>query len=108
MLAEKHCVPCEGGVEPLNQSAIAEKLPNVPDWSQTEDGNAITAKWTFKNFIDALEFVQRIAVIAEAENHHPDITFGWGYVHVTLMTHSIGGLHDNDFIMAAKINALKD
>jgi 4a-hydroxytetrahydrobiopterin dehydratase len=71
-----------------------------------ERAPAIRRKFTFRNFAESLAFVNQVAAVAETENHHPDIEFGWGYAVFTLYTHDIGGLHENDFIVAAKINAL--
>jgi len=81
-------------------------LPQAPDWRLLENGTRLERRFTFKTFAAALAFVNRIGDLAEAEGHHPDITFGWGYAHVLFYTHKINGLHDNDFIMAAKVNAL--
>lgn len=106
VLAAKHCKPCSGKVSPLSPEAAAEMLKQTPKWQQVEGGKAIERHFKFSNFNYALSFVKQIAEIAERENHHPDITFGWGYCDVKFSTHSIGGLHENDFIAAAKINAI--
>ena len=106
-LAEQHCVPCEDeGESPLSKESSYELLAAMSGWRLSEDGKQISREWQFKNFKHALDFVNQAAVVAEAENHHPDISFGWGYVRICLTTHAIGGLHQNDFVMAAKINAL--
>ena len=81
-------------------------LKEVPGWELANDGKAIKRRFKFKNFKTALAFVNKAGDIAEAEGHHPDITFGWGYAEFLLWTHAIGGLHENDFIMASKINQL--
>ncbi len=78
----------------------------VPGWHLAADGKTIERQWQFKDFGKALVFVNRVAGVAEAENHHPDIALGWGYARISLTTHHIHGLHENDFIVAAKINAL--
>lgn len=104
-LAEKKCVPCEGGVEPLSRDEAQQKLSEVPGW-EIEDG-WLRRKFDFKDFKEALEFVNQVGEIAESEGHHPDIAFGWGYAEIKLQTHAIGGLHENDFIVAAKVDALE-
>lgn len=107
-LADKKCVPCEGGVEPLNEKRAKEYLKQLnPAWSISADGKKITRKFKFKNFQTPLEFVNKVGGLAESEGHHPDIEFGWGYVVIALWTHAIGGLFDNDFILAAKIDQIK-
>jgi 4a-hydroxytetrahydrobiopterin dehydratase len=107
-LAGKTCVPCRGGVPPLSQDEATRYLQEAPGWSLLDDGKRIERKFTFKNFEEALAFVNRVGALAEDEGHHPDITFGWGYATISLYTHKIKGLHENDFIMAAKINRLSD
>lgn len=81
-------------------------LGQVPGWALAHGGTAIFRKFTFPDFDNAFALAGKIAKIAQEENHHPDINFGWGYVKVRLMTHDVGGLHKNDFIVAAKINEL--
>jgi 4a-hydroxytetrahydrobiopterin dehydratase len=105
-LTQKNCVPCEGGLAPLAAEQAQTMLKEVPGWELANDGKAIKRRFKFKNFKTALELVNKAGAIAEAEGHHPDITFGWGYAEFLLWTHSIGGLHENDFIMASKINEL--
>ena len=105
-LTQKRCIPCEEGIDPMEKTAIQFALKEVPNWELVEDGTAIQTKKLFKNFIEALDYVNQVGELAELENHHPDIQLGWGYVTLTLQTHSIGGLHENDFIMAAKIDAI--
>ena len=107
-LAGKTCVPCRGGVPPLAGPEAERYLRQAPGWALMDDGKRIERKFTFKNFGDALAFVNRVGVLAEDEGHHPDLTFGWGYATISLHTHKIKGLHENDFIMAAKINRLAD
>jgi 4a-hydroxytetrahydrobiopterin dehydratase len=85
----------------------AEKLlSEVPGWKLKEDAAKIERKFTFPDFLSALKFVNQVGELAETEGHHPDITLGWGYCHILFYTHKIAGLHENDFIMAAKVNAL--
>ncbi|MCI5049643.1 MAG: 4a-hydroxytetrahydrobiopterin dehydratase [Rickettsiales bacterium] len=106
-LAEKHCVPCmDSAEEPLDSQSAQRLLAAMSGWHLSEDSKSISREWSFKNFKYALDFVNEVSVIAEAENHHPDISFGWGYVRISFTTHSINGLHENDFVMAAKINLL--
>jgi 4a-hydroxytetrahydrobiopterin dehydratase len=105
-LADKKCVACEGGAAPLNRIEAEVLLRKVKDWTLSDDGKTISKRFTFKNFADALAFANRIGAIAESEGHHPDLTVGWGKVEVTLTTHAIRGLSENDFILAAKIDAI--
>lgn len=104
-LVQKKCVACEGDMPPLNEVEARVLLAQVPGWELTVDAKSITRRYSFKNFAEALTFTNHIGAIAEAEGHHPDLTLGWGYVGVTLTTHAIGGLSENDLIVAAKIDA---
>lgn len=103
-LAMKKCEPCDSGTKKLTPAEAHAMLKEIPGWELTTDASAISRYFEFKNFKDALAFVNTIGGIAEAEKHHPDVGLGWGYVDVTVMTHTIDGLHNNDFILAAKIN----
>lgn len=105
-LSEKTCVPCRGGVPPLTPVEAQVYRDQVPAWEFTHGATRIERDFKFGNFADAMIFVNQVGHLAEAEGHHPDILFGWGYAHVTLYTHKIKGLHENDFIMAAKIDGL--
>ena len=105
-LTEKTCKPCEGGTPPLTSEQAKKYLVDVPGWKI--DGNKITKEYKFDNFKKSLSFVNKIGGIAEKEGHHPDITFGWGYVKITLTTHAVKGLSENDFILAAKINEIRN
>jgi 4a-hydroxytetrahydrobiopterin dehydratase len=107
-LAGKTCVPCRGGVPPMARSEAERYLQEAPGWALMDAGKRIERKFTFRNFKEALALVNRVGALAEDEGHHPDITFGWGYATVSLHTHKIKGLHENDFIIAAKINRLAD
>ena len=107
-LAARHCVPCRGGVAPLSESAARNLLGETPRWSLAEGATRLSRRFEFRDFVQAMEFVNRVAEIAEAEGHHPDIAIHWNKVELTLWTHAIGGLHDNDFIVAAKIDRLLD
>jgi 4a-hydroxytetrahydrobiopterin dehydratase len=102
--AAKSCTPCKGGVPPLSETEVAEHHRQVPEWIVCDEGHRIERRFTFETFAEAFAFVQRVAEIAEMEGHHPDISFGWGYATVSLYTHKIKGLHDNDFIVAAKVD----
>src|SRR5437868_2393977 len=106
MFANKKCTPCVGGTQPLTGDEAKTRLTQVLGWELSEDGKAIQRRFAFKDFAEALAFTNKIGEIAETENHHPDIKLGWGYVECLLWTHAIGGLHENDFIMASKISAL--
>jgi 4a-hydroxytetrahydrobiopterin dehydratase len=105
-LLEQKCIPCEGGVEPIKkEDALALLSFHVKDWVLSEDVKNISKKFEFKDFSLALEFVNKVGVIAESEGHHPDIKlFDYKFVTVILSTHAIGGLSMNDFIVASKIN----
>ena len=105
-LAEKSCIPCQGGMLPLNFEEAERLLAQTPGWSLIHDGARLERRFTFQSFSAALDFVNRVGDIAEREGHHPDICFGWGYATVVYYTHKIGGLHENDFVMAAKTNEL--
>ena len=105
-LTAKTCVPCRGGVPPLTPDAAARYLGEAPGWQLLESATRIERRLRFGNFAETLAFVNKVAELAEAEGHHPDISFGWGYCTVVFYTHKIKGLHENDFIMAAKVNEL--
>ncbi|MBL7056296.1 4a-hydroxytetrahydrobiopterin dehydratase [Candidatus Woesearchaeota archaeon] len=103
-LLNKKCVPCEGGIPPLEESEAAALLENLKGW-KIED-NRVTKTFDFKDFMDAIDFVNKIAEVAELEQHHPDINIHYAQVIIELWTHAINGLSENDFILAAKIDAL--
>lgn len=105
-LLEKKCVPCEGGVLPLSIQKAQELMKEIDGWTLSSDAKEVKKEWKFKNFAEALAFANKVGAIAEAENHHPEIEIAWGKVEVELSTHSIGGLSENDFIVAAKIDAI--
>lgn len=105
-LAAKKCVPCEGGVDALSSEKINEYLQITPGWESVENHH-IKKHFTFKDFKETLDFVNKVADIAEEEGHHPDICFTYGKADISIFTHAIDGLHENDFILAAKINRLK-
>jgi 4a-hydroxytetrahydrobiopterin dehydratase len=104
-LAEKKCVPCEGGVDPCPLPQAQRQLQNLPGWRITHDGKRIRKDWVVKNFLAGLEFFKQVATIAEADGHHPDLHLeGYRNVWIEIWTHAIGGLSENDFILAAKID----
>jgi 4a-hydroxytetrahydrobiopterin dehydratase len=106
-LVLKKCLPCEGGVDPYSLEMSREQLGKLPGWYLTHDGQRIRKDWKVKNFMAGMEFFSRCAVIAEEEGHHPDLHIeGYRNVSVELWTHAIGGLSENDFILAAKIDQL--
>ena len=106
-LAEKKCVPCEGGVAPLSlvkARKLAAKLHK--GWSISPDGKSLQRTFKFKDFYRTMSFVNAVAYIANIEDHHPDLEVGYDHCHITFATHSIGGLSHNDFICAAKVDRL--
>ena len=109
-LREMKCVPCRGDVPALDRNQIAALMPQVAGWQLIEvDGvPRLQRVFKFKNFSDALAFTNKVGALAEAEDHHPAILTEWGRVTVTWWTHKIKGLHQNDFIMAAKTDGLLD
>jgi 4a-hydroxytetrahydrobiopterin dehydratase len=105
-LSSERCIPCRGDIAPLTIEEAQEYLSEMPSWSLIDNSSKIRRNFRFEDFLSALEFVQKISALAEEQGHHPDISFGWGYCSVIFYTHKIAGLHKNDFIMAAKVNAL--
>ena len=103
-LTQKKCVPCEAGAKPLEEAKVNELLNQIPNWT-LKDGH-LYKKFKFKNFIEAMKFVNKIAEIAEQEGHHPDFCVHYNKVEVELCTHAVNGLSENDFILAAKIDKL--
>ncbi len=104
-LADKQCVPCRGGVPPLKGKELDTLHSNIPQW-KVVDQHHLTRAYTFPDFKQALEFVNRVGALAEEQGHHPDISLAWGKVGITLWTHKVDGLTESDFIMAAKIERL--
>ena len=105
-LAEKTCTPCRGGIPPLTRAEAESYRAQAPEWALADDTSKIERTYRFKNFAEAAAFVHGAANLAEAEAHHPDIAFGWGYATVSLRTKKIKGLHENDFIMAVKLDRI--
>ena len=105
-LTSKTCVPCRGGVNPLSYSEVQPYLKDLPGWVLTDNGTKIERRFVFSDFVSAMKFANRVGEIAEQQGHHPDLMVGWGYCNVITYTHKIGGLHENDFILASKVNQL--
>jgi 4a-hydroxytetrahydrobiopterin dehydratase len=106
-LAGRKCVPCEGGVAPLTREAATKMMAQLnPSWTLTEDGRSLKRAWKFRDFFRTMSFVNAVAHIANLEDHHPDLQIGYDYCRLAYTTHAIGGLSENDFICAAKIDAL--
>ena len=105
-LAEKSCTPCRGGIPPLTRDEAEAYRRQAPEWSLADEATRIERTYRFGNFRDAFGFVAQAAALAEAEGHHPDISFGWGYATLSLRTKKIKGLHENDFILATKLDRI--
>lgn len=104
-LVAKHCQSCEGGVPKLSSAQVSLLLDELPKWKLTEDGQRIRREWRVKDFLAGLEFFHRVGHLAEDEGHHPDLHLAnYRDVAIELWTHAIGGLSENDFILAAKID----
>jgi 4a-hydroxytetrahydrobiopterin dehydratase len=108
-LADKKCISCEGNILPFDISEIHKYQKKVDGWNVKKNKKEIyllEKNFIFKNFINSQNFINRVGVISEIENHHPDITFGFGYATISITTHAIEGLSENDFILAAKIDKI--
>jgi 4a-hydroxytetrahydrobiopterin dehydratase len=105
-LADRDCIPCKGGIPPLEGSAIAEFLEQLSDGWRAVDQHHLRKTYRFPNFRDALAFTNRVGELAEDQGHHPDIYLTWGKVRLEIWTHKIDGLHESDFILAAKTDRL--
>jgi 4a-hydroxytetrahydrobiopterin dehydratase len=106
-LLEKHCVPCEGGIAAVSREEAEATVRNLEGWKLEEDGKRISRSWTVKNFLSGIDLFNKVAAIAEKEDHHPDLHLeGYRNVKITLWTHAVGGLTENDFVLAAKINQI--
>ncbi len=103
-LTDRTCEPCRGGVPPMDRTRAGEMLNQLPGWELVDDGKKLRRHFKFKNFSQATDFVNHVAEIANTEDHHPEIRFGYGFAEVETYTHKIGGLHENDFILAAKVS----
>ena len=108
-LLKKRCIPCEGGILPFDISEIHKYQKKVEGWDVQENEKKIyliEKKFTFKNFVNSQNFINKVGKTSETEGHHPDISFGWGYAKIIITTHAIEGLSENDFILAAKIDQI--
>ena len=107
-LKDMKCIPCRGGEPPLNEQQIIELKPLIAEWTvkEVEGAQRLERIFTFRNFSEAVEFTNRVAALAEAQDHHPLIITEWGRVTVQWWTHKIKGLHRNDFIMASKTDEI--
>ena len=105
---KKRCVPCEGGIPSKTSAEVDEALRSLDGWDAREEATQIHKHYRFKDFVEAMRFVNALAALAEAEGHHPDFAVHWNTVDVTLWTHAVGGLSENDFIVAAKTDALPE
>jgi 4a-hydroxytetrahydrobiopterin dehydratase len=108
-LSSRTCVPCRGGIPPLKGKELAQIHRQLPDWAhwQVVNEHHITRTFTFSDFKQALDFVNRVGQLAEEQGHHPDILLAWGKAEIVLWTHKVDGLTESDFIMAAKIDRLQ-
>ena len=107
--AKKKCVPCEGDIPPVDKSEIHNYLKKVDGWlveSNEEKNFYLVKEFSFKDFKESQNFINKVGKIAEEENHHPDLSFGWGYCKIKIFTHAIKGLAESDFILAAKIDKI--
>lgn len=106
-LTQKHCIPCEEGTPPLSNEEEDKFKAQVPNWSLLRDGeHKIRRQFKFKDFMAAIDFVNKVAKIADEEGHHPDFYIFYNKVQLDLYTHAAGGLHENDFIIANKVDKL--
>ena len=109
-LADKKCIPCEGGIPSFDISQIHTYLKKVDGWdvkSDEEKAYFLIKEFKFEDFLKSQKFVNKVGDVAESEGHHPDISFGWGYAKIKIFTHAIKGLHESDFVLAAKIDRIK-
>lgn len=104
-LANKTCVPCNSKTPTLREDEVSALAAQVPEWKVVEVHH-LRRRYSLRNFRDALRLVNRVGELAEEQGHHPDISFGWGYAEVRVWTHTIDGLSENDFVLAAKVDAL--
>ena len=108
-LHQKNCVPCKGGISPFDISEIHKYLKKINGWEVKKKEKEIyflEKEFKFQNFLESQKFINKVGDIAEAEGHHPDILFGWGYAKVQIFTHKINGLVESDFVLAAKIDKI--
>lgn len=105
-LSQKDCVPCQGGVAPCSGDQARAMMEQLDGWTLSDDATIIRRRFTFKGFAKAVEMANLAAWLGNKQGHHPDIAFGWGYCEVAFTTHEAGGLTENDFICAARLDAL--
>jgi len=105
-LAEKKCIACSGDVKAFDSETAQTFLKQLDNWTLSPDAKWLSKEFKFKNFAQALDFVNKVGAIAEDENHHPNIDFTWGIVKISIQTHKINGLFESDFILAAKIDRI--
>ncbi|MBU3030331.1 4a-hydroxytetrahydrobiopterin dehydratase [Paracoccus marinaquae] len=105
-LAGRTCQPCRGGVAPLEAGEVAALMQRLDGWLLSEDGRTVRRRFEFKGYLKAVEMANLAAWLGNHQGHHADITFGWGYCEVAFTTHEAGGLTENDFICAARLDAL--
>lgn len=107
-LADRDCIPCRGGVPPLKGEALTKLHTELGGGWRLVDGHHLEKRYEFPNFVQALEFVKRIGVLAEEVDHHPEIRFSWGWAELVIYTHKIDGLTESDFVWAARADRLAD
>lgn len=105
-LVSRHCQACAAGMPALTRAQASALLAEVPGWTLSDDTKTLERRYTFKNYYETMAFVNAVAFIAHREDHHPDLEVGYNACRIRYSTHSVGGLSDNDFICAAKVNAL--
>ncbi len=103
---KRNCTVCSADIAPISRSEALTRLADIPEWKLADDTTYIERRFAFRNFAVALAFAQKIGQLAEIEGHHPELTIGWGFCNVRLKTNKINGLHENDFIMALRINEM--
>ena len=105
-LISKTCEPCKGGIPRLTLVEARDYLKNTPMWILSKEATRIRREFIFDDYESVLNFVNKVGNLSEVEGHHPEISFGWGYANIEIFTHKINGLHENDFILASKINKI--
>ena len=105
-LTNKHCVPCEGGIDPIDRESALQMLSELPGWSLSDDAKMIERNFEFRGFFRTMAFINAMAWVVNNENHHPDFSAGYNYCRIGFTTHAIDGLSENDFICAARVSAL--
>lgn len=107
-LSQKKCIPCEGGIEPLGEEQAKKLMPELEQgWMLIDGGRMLARAFEFENFVQTMKFVNKVADLAEAEGHHPDMSISYNTLSIELTTHAIDGLSENDFILASKVDQIK-